>query len=89
MAEPSRVQNRYLRTHDAGLYLGLSGRTLEKHRSCGTGPRYKKIGGRVIYAVSDLEAWADQGARTSTTDPDAGYVAPVRRSRPEVAPQHA
>jgi predicted DNA-binding transcriptional regulator AlpA len=89
MAEPSRVQNRYLRTHDAGLYLGLSGRTLEKHRSCGTGPRYKKIGGRVIYAVSDLEAWADQGARTSTTDPDAGYVAPVRRRESEAAAHHA
>jgi predicted DNA-binding transcriptional regulator AlpA len=83
MAELSRVQNRYLRTRDAGLYLGLSGRTLEKHRTSGTGPRYRKIGGRVIYAVSDLEAWADQGARTSTTDPNAGYVAPVGRSRSE------
>ncbi len=89
MAEPSRVQNRYLRTHDAGLYLGLSGRTLEKHRSCGTGPRYKKIGGRVIYAVSDLEAWADQGTRISTTDPEAGYVAPVRRREAERAAHHA
>ncbi|MFD3266144.1 hypothetical protein OCL97_19495 [Phenylobacterium sp. HK31G] len=43
---------------EAGRYLGLSGRTLEKHRTYGTGPRYRKIGGRVVYALNDLEAWA-------------------------------
>lgn len=83
MLEASRVPNRYLRTAEAGHYLGLSGRTLEKHRTYGTGPRYRKIGGRVIYALSDLEAWADQGAQTSTTDPDAGRVRPARRYEPE------
>jgi len=41
--EVSRVPNRYLRTPEAGRHLGLSGRTLEKHRT----PRYRKIGGRV------------------------------------------
>src|SRR3546814_4417776 len=30
---------RYLRTPDAALHLGLSARTLEKHRCYGTGPR--------------------------------------------------
>ena len=81
--EVSRVPNRYLRTPEAGRYLGLSGRTLEKHRTYGTGPRYRKIGGGVIYALSDLEAWADRGAQTSTTDPDAGRVRPARRHEPE------
>jgi len=84
MLEASRVPNRYLRTAEAGRYLGLSGRTLEKHRTYGTGPRYRKIGGRVIYALSDLEAWAEQGAQTSTTDPAAGRVRPARRYEDEV-----
>lgn len=81
--EVSRVPNRYLRTPEAGRYLGLSGRTLEKHRTYGTGPRYRKIGGRVVYALNDLEAWADQGAQTSTTDPDGGRVHAARRYEPE------
>lgn len=87
--ETSRVPNRYLRTPEAGRYLGLSGRTLEKHRTYGTGPRYRKIGGRVVYALSDLEAWADQGAQTSTTDPDGGRVRAARRYEPEAHAQLA
>jgi predicted DNA-binding transcriptional regulator AlpA len=53
---------RFLRTPEAARYLGLSGRTLEKHRTYGTGPKYRKIGGRVVYALDDLKVWADLGA---------------------------
>ena len=87
--DASRVPNRYLRTPEAGRYLSLSGRTLEKHRTYGTGPRYRKIGGRVVYAVSDLEAWADQGAQTSTTDPGGGRVRAARRHEAESQAQSA
>jgi predicted DNA-binding transcriptional regulator AlpA len=59
---------RFLRTPEAGFFLGLSGRTLEKHRTYGTGPSYRKIGGRVVYAVRDLEDWADLGLQTATSD---------------------
>ena len=38
---------RYLRTKEAAHYVGLSARTLEKHRTYGTGPAYRKVGGRV------------------------------------------
>jgi hypothetical protein len=61
------------------LFLGLSGRTLEKHRTYGTGPKYRKIGGRVVYALEDLNAWADLGAKTSTSDPGVGTVFPAKR----------
>jgi predicted DNA-binding transcriptional regulator AlpA len=54
---------RFLRTPEAARFLGLSGRTLEKHRTYGTGPKYRKIGGRVVYALDDLKAWADVGAK--------------------------
>lgn len=70
---------RLLRTDEAARHLGLSGRTLEKHRSYGTGPVYRKIGGRVVYAFSDLTAWADRAARRSTSDPDAEVLPPARR----------
>ena len=73
---------RYLRTAEAARYLSLSPRTLEKHRTYGTGPAYRKIGGRVVYAVVDLNAWADIGTRTSTSDPGTGTVLPAKRHAP-------
>jgi predicted DNA-binding transcriptional regulator AlpA len=78
MPEGPQTPSRFLRTPDAGRFLSLSGRTLEKHRTFGTGPRYRKIGGRVIYALSDLQAWADLGTQVSTTDENAGRVRPAR-----------
>ncbi len=66
--------DRYLRTPDAARIVGLSPRTLEKHRTYGTGPRYRKLGGRVVYALEDLRAWADLGLRQSTSDPNARTV---------------
>ncbi|MBN9560733.1 MAG: helix-turn-helix domain-containing protein [Alphaproteobacteria bacterium] len=69
---------RYLRTPEAADFLGLSSRTLEKHRTYGTGPAYRKLGGRVVYALDDLKAWADRGAVTSTSDP-RGSVLPAKR----------
>lgn len=70
---------RYLRTPDAAKLLGLSPRTLEKHRCYGTGPVYRRLGGRVVYALDDLEAWADLGTRRSTSDPGIGTVYPAKR----------
>lgn len=69
---------RFLRTPEAADFLGLSSRTLEKHRTYGTGPAYRKLGGRVVYALDDLKAWADRGAVTSTSDP-RGSVLPAKR----------
>ena len=79
MYEGAPMPARLLRTTEAGRFLGLSGRTLEKHRIYGTGPVYRKIGGRVVYAVDDLQAWADRGRRTSTTDAACDPVRPARR----------
>lgn len=67
MTDARELSARFLRTPEAGRLLGLSGRTLEKHRTHGTGPIYRKIGGRVVYALADLRAWADTDIRTSTT----------------------
>jgi predicted DNA-binding transcriptional regulator AlpA len=74
---------RYLRTKEAAYYVGLSARTLEKHRTYGTGPAYRKIGGRVVYSIEGLRAWVDRGQCASTSDPNNGAVsAAIRRSEP-------
>jgi predicted DNA-binding transcriptional regulator AlpA len=70
--------HRLLRTPEAARYLGLSGRTLEKHRTYGTGPAYHKLGGRVVYAIPDLDIWAARGRRGSTSDPGTDTVLPAR-----------
>src|SRR2546427_12414397 len=69
---------RFLRTPEAARFLGLSGRTLEKHRTYGTGPTYRKIGGRGMYVFEDLKAWADLGAKKSTSAPRVGTVPPPK-----------
>lgn len=75
------IAPRYLRTPDAAVHLGLSARTLEKHRCYGTGPSYRKLGGRIVYAIADLDAWAEIGRRSSTSDPGKGTVHPARPVR--------
>ena len=66
---PTQLATAYVRTHEAARLLGLSPRTLEKYRCHGSGPTFRKLGGRVVYAIGDLDAWADQGACRSTSDP--------------------
>ena len=78
---------RFLRTKEAAEFLSLSSRTLEKHRTYGTGPAYRKLGGRVVYSIDDLQAWADRGAVTSTSDP-RGTVLPAKRHE-STTPVHA
>jgi predicted DNA-binding transcriptional regulator AlpA len=77
--QTSGLPPRYLRTQEAARFLGLSPRTLEKHRTYGTGPRYTKLGGRVVYALDDLQEWANRGLKTSTSDPGLGTVLPAKR----------
>nr|WP_319517077.1 helix-turn-helix domain-containing protein [uncultured Cohaesibacter sp.] len=72
------MPSRLLRTQEAAHFLGLSLRTLEKHRTYGTGPTYRKIGGRVVYSVEDLQAWTEQGARRSTSEQTSRKVYPAR-----------
>jgi predicted DNA-binding transcriptional regulator AlpA len=78
---------RYLRTPEAARFVGLSIRTLEKHRTYGTGPRYSKLGGRVVYRLEDLQTWVELGAKASTSDPGVGRVLPAKRHAP-VPPVH-
>ncbi|HCG1270299.1 TPA: helix-turn-helix domain-containing protein [Pseudomonas aeruginosa] len=69
VSTPAQPQ-RYLTNDEAADYLRLSPRTLEKQRVIGGGPRFRKFGRRVMYAVSDLDAWADARSYEATSDPE-------------------
>lgn len=58
-----------LDTYQAAERTRLARATLAKFRVLGGGPRFLKIGSKVLYEVADLEAWiAAQGKRRSTSD---------------------
>ena len=48
----------------AAAYLGgLSAHTLRNWRTRGVGPRYLRLGDRVVYRIADLDAYLDEVAR--------------------------
>lgn len=62
------ILKRMLTREEAGQYIGLSGKTLENWQHLGKGPRYTKIGSKVNYDISDLDAWIEeQKAATKTS----------------------
>jgi excisionase family DNA binding protein len=48
----------FLDAQQAAFYLGVSVRTLQVHRSSGTGPAYRRHGRRIRYHIDDLERWS-------------------------------
>ena len=62
------TKRKMLRTHEAAEYCGFSASTFEKLRLYGGGPRYVKLGRRVVYDPADLDAWLAVNRRTSTSD---------------------
>jgi predicted DNA-binding transcriptional regulator AlpA len=77
MSVPQNISVKYVMTREAATILGLSHRTLEKHRTYGTGPRFLKLGGRVVYKIEDLHAWAECGGQISTAE--LSVLLPARR----------
>lgn len=69
MCEPRPILPGFLTNAEAAAFLRLSPRTLEKQRVLGGGPRFHKFGRRVLYAVQDLETWANARRFEMTCDP--------------------
>ena len=86
--EQTRKESPILTTTQAGTYVGLSRRTLEKMRTAGTGPAYRKHGRYVRYHIADLDAWSTARRKNSTAEyqeqpPRAHEKHPAaRKSRP-------
>ena len=47
--------------------LSMSHRTLENWRGLGKGPRYRKVGGKILYDMRDVEDFIN----TEVVDPNA------------------
>ncbi|MFE1592113.1 helix-turn-helix transcriptional regulator [Nocardia sp. NPDC058705] len=47
-------------------FLGTTPQQLAQYRYLGKGPRYIKVGKRVRYRWSDVEAWLTDNTRTTT-----------------------
>jgi len=59
----------------------LSPRTLERWRYRGTGPRYLKVGGRVVYRLVDIEAHEAERLRATGTTKAGILAKPLRLVR--------
>ena len=57
-----------LNQKQAARVLGLSVRTLERHRVWGTGPRFVRLGRLIRYREYDLKEWVDRNSRSSTSE---------------------
>lgn len=69
MTHPNKMAAKYLRTPDAAEYLGIGQSTLERKRIDGTGPVFRRLGGKIItYCIDDLDAWASEQVHRSTSE---------------------
>ena len=57
---------RHLNQHDLATRWRMSVRTLERWRSQRQGPPFLRLGGRIVYALSDVEAF-EQAQRQETS----------------------
>jgi|TARA_R110002124_G_scaffold81491_1_gene214850 hypothetical protein len=51
----------FFNQHELSLRWSISGRTLERWRYERSGPNYVRIGGRVLYRISEIEEYERQG----------------------------
>ena len=62
------TENIFLNQTELSRRWKISPRTLERWRWLGAGPRFYKIGGRVVYKLADVEAYEAAQLRQSTSD---------------------
>ncbi len=65
--ESGDFPNRLLSVKEAAGFLGLSASNLNKKRGTGDGPRYMKLGRRVLYDQRDITTWATERKRNHTS----------------------
>jgi len=58
----------FLTVEEAARYLRLKKRTLDNMRWMGTGPKFRKHGGRIYYHVDELKEWSLNSRRNSTSE---------------------
>tara|TARA_B100001248_G_C27166969_1_gene356180 strand:+ start:336 stop:545 length:210 start_codon:yes stop_codon:yes gene_type:complete len=58
----------YYTSNELSTLWGISSHTLRKWRWEGRGPKFTKIGRRVMYRKSDIETYANEHSFRSTTE---------------------
>ena len=61
------MSHTYRDTEPAANRIGLSGVTFERYRIQGCGPRYAKLGKRVVYRDADVDEWVASRLTNSTS----------------------
>jgi hypothetical protein len=62
------TQTPFLTVDEAADYLRLKKRTLDNMRWMGTGPKFRKHGGRIFYELGELKEWSLNSRRRSTSE---------------------
>ena len=60
---------RHLSSRELATRWGVKPRTLEHWRSSGVGPKFLRLGGRVVYRLEDVEAYEEKHCYSSTGHP--------------------
>ncbi len=66
------IETRWLDTAAAAAFLGHTVGTLQTYRWMGTGPTFRRIGRRIVYAMGDLDAWREAHPSPKTAQPQFG-----------------
>lgn len=67
-AKEAKRGSPFLSPKQAAHYLGVSLRTLQVHRTNGTGPRFRRPCRRIRYHIDDLDAWSLEQAGAPVHD---------------------
>lgn len=67
----------YLLPNELAHVWGMSVNTLRKWRWEGKGPRFVKLGRKVVYRRADIESYTEAQIRISTSDTGGGVFAPA------------
>ena len=72
----------FLIASEAAVKLRIAKRTLDNHRWKGTGPKFRRHGGRIVYRRSDLLAWSEERAArlAGQKNPHVGNPQPAHNS---------
>ena len=62
------MEKRYLTRRQVGEIFGISPKWLANLNSQGKGPRYLKLGKKVLYRVQDVEKWIEENALKVKTE---------------------
>jgi hypothetical protein len=63
------TENDFLVVSEAAKVMRMAKRTLDNHRCKGSGPKFRRHGGRIVYRRCDLLEWSERrAARTAVSE---------------------